>query len=100
MGSTRAWEAATIMTDMVGLDHALRYHLQTNHFPPVPEVMIEVAKQAIVVGIQSVSDEDPEVLRQMIELPDGVTTGQGETSVSASKVIESFHLDAFIDVGV
>lgn len=77
------------MTDMAGIDAALSYHLTANHYPPVPTEMIPVAKSAIAAA--TIGDYE-----QLIELPGGVTYKDGSTEVPAYVVIESLHLDAFV----
>lgn len=93
MGYLRATEAATVMTDMVGLDAALHYHLTANHFPPIPAEMVSVAKAAI----EAATDGDYE---RAIELPGGITYRDGATEVAALAVIESLHLEPFVDAAL
>jgi len=94
------------------LNSAIRWHLGSNHYPPVPVFMDAVALAAIEAG----QDEDWD---KLIKLPKGCTTHQlvhdngaeqdstcalepavtwsnGSTSVRAGDVIESFRLDSFI----
>lgn len=89
MGHLRATEAATTMAEMAGLDAALHYHLTANHYPPIPTEMIPVAKSAI----EAAAAGDYE---RLIELPGGITYKDGSTEVPAYTVIESLHLDAFV----
>jgi len=75
-----------------GLDaeRALAWHLNSNHFPPIPEVF-DAAVEAIDAGM----DEDWE---RPIELPDGVSWRE-QTSAPAWACIEGWHLDEFIYAG-
>ena len=98
MGTLRAQEAATVMADAFGLDAALDYHLTANHYPPVPREMIPIAKRAIELGV--ISNDDPSFLNEPIELPEGMTTGEGETSTPAHEVIRGLHLESFIEAAV
>ena len=85
--------AAQGMVEVAGADSdiALAWHLQSNHYPPVPESMIPVARAAIEAGNRE--DWDAE-----IALPDGVTY-RDATTAPAHAIIEAHHLDAFLDTG-
>jgi hypothetical protein len=90
MGSTQAMGMAEAVDDgMVDLRSALSWHLTSNHYPPIPEIMIDVAMAAIEAG----EDEDWD---RLIDLPDGVEHRRYGHSVPASAVIEDMHLDPFI----
>ena len=93
MGHLRAMEAATVMTEMAGAEAAMHYHLTANHYPPVPSEMVPVALEA--VSLFAAGDPDGRV-----ELPDGITYRDGSTSVAASLVVQSLHLDAFVEVAM
>lgn len=86
MGSLQAQE----MRQMLSLDQALRWHLRSNHYPPVPFAMVDVCKKAIAHAAAEEYDEE-------VALPDG-TTYRGAESVPVSVVIDSFHLHDFIEV--
>lgn len=89
MGHLHAQEAATIMTDMAGLDAALHYHLTANHYPPIPSSMIEPCKQAIELAANDEWDA-------MVALPDGISyRGSNEAPVHA--MVEQHHLHAFVE---
>jgi hypothetical protein len=68
---------------------ALRWHLTSNHFPPVPDTMMGPCIEAIHIY----NDERPHETR--IELPEG-SYWRGETSAPAWAIVEGFHLDTFI----
>ena len=74
------------------LDQALIWHLQGNHYPPVPLSMLEPCKAAIKAANEDDWDRE-------INLPDGVTW-EGKTSAPASAIVEGHHLDAFIGDGI
>lgn len=78
------------MLEMTDLDTALGWHLQSNHYPPVPSIMIPVASAAIDAANEGETD-------RLIELPDNVEFRDGRTAVEAWRIIESFHLDSFIE---
>lgn len=75
-----------------GLDYerALAWHLNSNHFPPIPEVF-DSAVEAIEAG----GEEDWD---RLIELPEGVTW-RDQVSAPAWACIEGWHLDGFIEGG-
>ena len=85
MGSLQALEMARL-TD---LDTGLRWHLQSNHYPPIPLSMVEPCKAAI----DAYGDED---YRREIPLPDGVSY-RGRPTAPASAIVTEHHLDAFIN---
>lgn len=90
MGTMRAMGMAEAVADGdISLDQALGYHLQVNHFPPVPGEMVPVCKQAIELANQG--DWDAEV-----SLPDGVTY-RDQLTAPVHQIVEAHHLDAFLD---
>lgn len=70
------------------LENQLRWHFSSNCYPPVPEVLVAVAVDAIT----AVNEGD---FYAEVALPEGVTF-RGESLVSAHLVIESLHLGAWI----
>ena len=79
MGYTRAAE----MIEFAGFELALRDHLQHNLFPPVSLTFLGAAKQAIA----EVEQDEPNAT---ITLPN-------EQKVHAGEVVQSLHLEAFLD---
>jgi len=85
--------AAQGFADAVGEGHcsletALRWHLQSNHYPPLPLGLLPVCVAAIDAAIAGDWDND-------IELPDGITW-RGSSSAPVHAVIEAHHLEAFL----
>ena len=72
------------------LEVAIGYHLQGNHYPPVPLSMVEPCIDAIYAAW----NQDYNL---MIELPQGVTYRGGATSAPAYAIIENHHLDPWIE---
>lgn len=124
MGTTGAMGMADAVNDgLASLDTALSWHLQSNHYPPVPSAFIASCKAAIEAG----QDEDYD---REIALPKGCNTHRtlfafdGECAqskvhgagpceivqavlwkddrdvVRAGDLIESMHLDAFVWAGL
>lgn len=85
MGSLQAQE----MARLADLDTALRWHLHSNHYPPLPLAFLPTCKAAI----EAMEEEEAE---RLIDLPDGISWRDGRTAVEAWRIVESLHLGAFI----
>jgi hypothetical protein len=87
MGSNLAYDLAS---DELGLDleTAIGYHLQGNHYPPVPLSMVEPCIDAI----DAYWNED---YNKLIEMPQGVFY-RGSNFAPASAIVEQHHLDAWL----
>ena len=72
----------------LSLEQQLSIHFSSNCYPPIPQMMIPVAIEAI----DAYYDED---YAKVIKLPEGVQFRNGEDWVSASQAIESLRLDAW-----
>ena len=81
--------AEAMAAEGLPLEVSIGWHLQSNHFPPVPLVWNPVAIEAI----ESCSNGEPDGL---IELPEGVEYRDGRTAVEAWRVVDSFRLEPFI----
>lgn len=93
MGSLQAMEMAAATEDgRISLDQALHWHLQSNHYPPVPPEMVAVAKRAI----RACESGD---YNRRVRLPEGVQHRRYGRLVPAFVVAEYLHLDAFINEG-
>jgi len=86
MGSVTAIGLAESELD---LEKQLAYHLQGNHYPPVPLSMV----QPCIDAIDAAYDEDYD---REIEMPEGVSY-KGLTTAPAWAIIEQHHLDWFIN---
>ena len=85
MGSVTAIGLAETELD---LERQLAYHLQGNHYPPVPLSMVAPCIEAI----DAAYDEDYD---REIEMPQGVSY-KGNTTAPAWAIIEQHHLSWFI----
>ena len=74
------------------LESSLAYHLQCNHYPPVPLSMVPVCVRAINASIASDGYMDD----QELNLPKGVFY-KGHTTAPVYAIIEQHHLDAYVD---
>lgn len=72
----------------LSMESAIGYHLQGNHYPPVPLTMVQPCLDAI----QAYWEDD---LNRMIDMPEGVSY-RGSNEAPAWAVIEQHHLDAWI----
>ena len=87
MGSLQATEMAQ---SGLSLEDSLRWHLQANHYPPVPEEMIPVCVEAIELYNEG-------LYRDEVELPHGVTY-RNQTSAPAWSIVDAHHLSAWITI--
>lgn len=85
MGRLQAEE----MAGLLDLDTALYWHLTSNHYPPLPETLVDCAKTAI--RFVEAGDWDAPV-----PLPAGVSY-KGSNCAPARACIEQWHLEAFLD---
>lgn len=74
---------AESMREHAGDETALRWHLSSNHYPPVHPVFLETARQAITLANQGEWDA-------VITMPNGITK-------SVAGIIEGLHLESFIE---
>ena len=72
----------------ISLEQAIGYHLQGNHYPPVPLSMV----QPCIEAIDAYHDFQP--MRE-IDMPEGVLY-KGRTTAPAYAIIEQHHLDAWL----
>jgi hypothetical protein len=70
------------------LDQKLSWHLQGNHYPPLPTEMVVPCLQAIELASLDYWNSE-------IELPAGITW-QNSTTLSVAKMVELCHLETFI----
>jgi hypothetical protein len=72
----------------ITLEQAIGYHLQGNHYPPVPLSMVAPCIEALDAA------REMDAMRQ-IEMPEGVFY-KGKTTAPAWAIIEQHHLDAWL----
>ena len=70
------------------LEVAIGYHLQGNHYPPVPLSMVQPCIDAIDAYYEDDFDKE-------IEMPEGVSY-KGRTTAPAWAIIEQHHLNAWL----
>ena len=89
MGSNFATELAdSDLFPELDLETAIGYHLQGNHYPPVPLSMV----QPCIDAIDAYHDED---YNRLIELPAPITW-RDQNTAPASAIVEAHHLDAWL----
>jgi hypothetical protein len=86
MGSVTAIGLADTELD---LEKQLAYHLQGNHYPPVPLSMV----QPCIDAIDAYYDEDYD---REIAMPEGVSY-KGSNVAPAWAIVDQHHLSWFID---
>lgn len=69
------------------LEQQVRWHLTSNCYPPVPEIMVPVAVEAIT-AIRSGNTDDE------VTLPEGVTF-RGSSVADVYEIVDALHLGAF-----
>ena len=96
MGALQAAEMASLLDSR----SAMAWHLQSNHYPPVPSTMIDPCLEAIDAGLEDDWD-------RLIQLPfDGLDrngepfqiTWRGQDKAPAWAIIEGHHLQAWIEL--
>jgi hypothetical protein len=70
------------------LEQGIAYHLQGNHYPPVPLCMVTPCVEAI--DAYWADDYD-----RLIEMPEGVSY-KGQTHAPAWAIVEQHHLSAWL----
>jgi len=73
------------MIDVTDIDTALTWHLESNHYPPVPVVFVETAKAAIEAANEGDWD-------RVIPFPEGAQV----ESDAAYAIVDGLHLGSFI----
>lgn len=92
MGSLHAAEFAGLVKDReIALDTALTWHLQSNHYPPVPVSMVPVCKRAI-------ENANRGQWEARVRLPQGVRF-QGQKLAPVHEVVRQHHLESFLEEG-
>ena len=90
MGSITAIGLADTTLD---LETQLLYHLQGNHYPPVPKEMV----QPCIEAIDAYYDEDFDREIDMPKVNDYQITYKGKTTAPARAIVEQHHLEWFIN---
>ena len=72
----------------ISLEQAIGYHLQGNHYPPVPLSMVAPCIEALDAA------REMDAMRQ-IEMPEGVFY-KGMSHAPAWAIFEQHHLDAWL----
>lgn len=76
------------MIEHEGIERALSWHLQSNHYPPVPSAMVPVC----IAAIDAMIEEDPD---RRIDLPEPIQW-RHEDSAPAWAIVEAHHLDPWV----
>lgn len=77
------------MREMLSEDQSLRWHLQYNHYPPVPESMVPVCKRAIAKARRGDWDA-------RCKLPPGCSW-KGHKFAPVSAIVEQHHLEGYLE---
>ena len=82
------YTTAVGLAEDLSLEAGLAYHLQANHYPPVPVAMV----QPCIEAIDAYWEED---FDRAIEMPKGVFY-KGQTHAPAWAIVEQHHLEAWL----
>jgi len=82
------YTTAVGLAEDLSLEAGLAYHLQANHYPPVPVAMV----QPCIEAIDAYWEED---FDRAIEMPEGVSY-KGKTHAPAWAIVEQHHLGAWL----
>jgi hypothetical protein len=82
------YNTALDLSNELDIEVAIGYHLQGNHYPPVPLSMVDPCIEAI----DAFYDED---YNREIALPEGISW-RGQVTAPASAIIEQQHLEAWL----
>lgn len=77
------------------LSQAMTWHLQCNHYPPVPSFMVDVCIQVINYINAEQHDADWDMT---VPLPEGVLW-RNETEAPIWAIVDAHHLESFIEMG-
>ena len=89
MGSVTAIGLADSVLD---LETQLAYHLQGNHYPPVPLSMV----QPCIEAIDAYYEEDYQRMIDMPKVGDFQILYRGSTQAPASAIVEQHHLSFWL----
>jgi hypothetical protein len=81
-------QAEAMMEASITLEQQISWHLTTNHYPPVPEIMVQPCIEAIDEANEGNWDG-------LITLPEGVSW-KGLTEAPVRAMVEQHHLDTWI----
>lgn len=87
MGASQAREMAEL--DSIGIEQSIGWHLTSNHYPPIPTMMVPVCIEAI----DNANDGEWD---KLVSLPEGVSW-RGLTEAPTSAIVEGHHLESWIE---
>lgn len=79
---------------LISLRRALSWHLNSNHYPALPDVLVGVCEEAVIIA--TAAQWDTELWDTEIDLPEGLSFRGSETA-TVSEIVDTCHLDGFID---
>ena len=87
-GELMGYNTSVDFANELDIEVALGYHLQGNHYPPVPLSMV----QPCIDAIDAYYEED---YNRLIEMPEGVFY-RGMDHAPAHAIVEQHHLGAWL----
>jgi len=82
--------SARDMAEHASLEQGIEWHIMSNHYPPPPRYMVDVATEAV----KKARDGN---LDSTIELPGGAEHRRYGKDVPVHVIIEAFHLDPWLE---
>jgi len=83
-----ALQAIAMAEASISLEQQIEWHLTTNHYPPVPPIMV----QTCIEAIDEANDGNWDI---NITLPEGVSW-RGLTTCPVYAIVEQHHLEPWI----
>lgn len=81
---------ASEMSRFLGASYtALHWHLTCNHYPPLPQELVQTAQQAVEAANAGEWDKE-------LHLPPGIAL-RGQQTATAALLVETMHLEAFLE---
>jgi hypothetical protein len=80
--------AEDLSTMDISLEQSIGYHLQANHYPPVPASMVPVC-------IEAINAYNEGAYHRELELPEG-TTWRGQKTSPVYAIINAHHLEPWL----
>ena len=87
-GITMGYTQALEMVNLICLEQGIRWHLQCNHYPPVPIEMVPVAIKAVILCREDKFDET------IVTFFEHQFYGW---KVPAYAIVEAFHLEPWVN---
>lgn len=79
------------------LETALSWHLTANHYPPLPEALVDPCKRAIELARAGEWDAEISIEGAGVKLRVRPYSGETTDRPTVARLVEVCHLEAFLD---